>query len=191
MQQAEERNSQVIVSHEATAHYGPIQSDSSTTNAAPTQTTIISSPFANYRHFMPNAGNTDALAIDVDEWDALPALDVDAESNSDNANNPLPLAIPNSLESGQLVRFRCCICYDTFNMPVVTLCLHIFCDACLSRWCSEPSGSSECPVCRGSVVIPGIAPFRCGIFENDLKEAIETGIISAPTIPPRINPYTW
>ncbi|KAJ7811368.1 hypothetical protein B0H13DRAFT_2383935 [Mycena leptocephala] len=81
--------------------------------------------------------------------------------------------------------FTCSICADTFNRPVVTLCMHVFCDSCISR---NLSYSRLCPLCRTSI---RDAPLRDAMFEQELAQAISRDGVHGPTVPGRSIPYTW
>ncbi|GJP39452.1 hypothetical protein CLOM_g23822 [Closterium sp. NIES-68] len=47
--------------------------------------------------------------------------------------------------------FECNICFETANDPVITLCGHLFCWACLYRWLRRNPHNKECPVCKAAV----------------------------------------
>ncbi|KAJ7025270.1 hypothetical protein C8F04DRAFT_1191619 [Mycena alexandri] len=132
-----------------------------------------------YRHFLANAGKSIVHAIDVDEWSEQDPIDVDAGN----------IVEVEGIQQSQCTRnaglFACGICSDTFRRPVVTLCMHIFCDACIAR---NFGYSMACPMCRAPIVDP---PVRDKLFEDELKEAIEMGIVNRPVVAGRRKPYTW
>ncbi|SAM00904.1 hypothetical protein [Absidia glauca] len=45
--------------------------------------------------------------------------------------------------------YDCNICFDTAICPVLTLCGHLFCWVCLSRWLDQQSINPTCPMCKG------------------------------------------
>ncbi|KAJ7444397.1 hypothetical protein B0H11DRAFT_1915924 [Mycena galericulata] len=73
--------------------------------------------------------------------------------------------------------FRCCICWETLHMPVVTDCLHIFCRHCISRWVK--AGRRSCPVCRAVIRKTD----RDGLFEAELATAITAGAVPSRSAP--------
>ncbi|KAK6977625.1 hypothetical protein R3P38DRAFT_3237038 [Favolaschia claudopus] len=172
---------------------------SSSAPAAP-NTVSPAGPFSQYRHFHQTDGTKGALAIDVDLWDSLPPLDVDAECDAPpvelsakepNVAETSSLPPPEPSQSASTVEddvselFVCSICLDTFNLPVVTLCMHVFCDACMSRCLDR---SNECPMCRRAIIA---RPIRDELFEDELEVAIEIGSVSAPMSCIRSLPYIW
>eukprot|EP00898_Chlorokybus_atmophyticus_P002312 jgi/Chlat1/3081/Chrsp21S00241 len=64
--------------------------------------------------------------------------------------------------SGGESAFECNICLEVASEPVVTLCGHLFCWACLYRWVEVdsrgPSGVSGCPVCKAAVEPSRVIP---------------------------------
>jgi len=54
--------------------------------------------------------------------------------------------------------FECNICLETPNDPVVTLCGHLFCWACLYRWLRGHAHTNECPVCKAGVEEDKVVP---------------------------------
>ncbi|KAJ6471293.1 hypothetical protein C8R47DRAFT_1222262 [Mycena vitilis] len=81
--------------------------------------------------------------------------------------------------------FICSVCHDTFRRPVVTICLHVFCDQCLS---SNLQYSTACPLCRAEICYE---PLRDVLFEDDLEAAIQRGAVMASSSEGRRRPYTW
>ncbi|KAJ7913772.1 hypothetical protein B0H13DRAFT_1873630 [Mycena leptocephala] len=80
---------------------------------------------------------------------------------------------------------RCPICFDTVCRPVVTLCLHVFCDECIYK--SLRDSSLACPLCRASIPQP---PEPDAILEGYLERAVAEGIVAVPS-GGRSSPYTW
>lgn len=61
----------------------------------------------------------------------------------------------NSNDAGD---FECNICFELAQDPIVTLCGHLFCWACLYRWLHVHSHSHECPVCKALVQEEKLVP---------------------------------
>ncbi|KAJ7870563.1 hypothetical protein B0H13DRAFT_2280596 [Mycena leptocephala] len=80
---------------------------------------------------------------------------------------------------------RCPICFDTVCRPVVTLCLHVFCDECIYK--SLRDSSLACPLCRASIPQP---PEPDAILEGYLERAVAEGVVAVPS-GGRSSPYTW
>ncbi|KAJ7494782.1 hypothetical protein B0H11DRAFT_1910729 [Mycena galericulata] len=74
---------------------------------------------------------------------------------------------------------------DTYTRPVVTMCMHIFCDSCLN---TNFRYSFACPYCRALITEP---PLRDHFLEVELERALEMGLVSAPTGGGRRRPYAW
>ncbi|KAJ7266929.1 hypothetical protein B0H12DRAFT_1068156 [Mycena haematopus] len=123
-------------------------------------------PF-DHRVFAPGAGEASA-PIDVDEWDALAAIDVDASSE------PAIEASGGSVAKATVHERR-----------ISTLCMHVFCDACISH---SLAYSTSCPLCRSAIVDP---PLRDHLFEEELEAAIDGGIVQMSGAVGRRKPYTW
>ncbi|KAI5172634.1 E3 ubiquitin-protein ligase RNF5 [Nematocida sp. LUAm3] len=51
--------------------------------------------------------------------------------------------------------FDCSICLCEVEMPVVTLCGHLFCWSCLCKWGAK---SSICPVCKNACSLASVIP---------------------------------
>ncbi|XP_066540733.1 zinc-binding protein A33-like [Hoplias malabaricus] len=64
--------------------------------------------------------------------------------------------------------FSCPVCYDIFSDPVVLLCSHTFCRACLLQFWEE-KGCRECPLCRK---ISRNAHPPCNLALKNLCEAL-------------------
>ncbi|OHT16498.1 hypothetical protein TRFO_41807 [Tritrichomonas foetus] len=45
-------------------------------------------------------------------------------------------------------KWKCPICYDALQQPVVTQCGHVFCWPCINEWLRR---SNDCPVCHGMI----------------------------------------
>ncbi|KAJ7119811.1 hypothetical protein C8R44DRAFT_878203 [Mycena epipterygia] len=81
--------------------------------------------------------------------------------------------------------FDCCVCWDTLHKPVMPLCMHVFCYACIHKWLK--AGRTSCPVCRAPV---GEAPIRDNAFEMELVHAVANGVVKAPVATPVVT-YDW
>ncbi|KAJ7098816.1 hypothetical protein B0H15DRAFT_945325 [Mycena belliarum] len=121
------------------------------------------------RTLPPHAGTQNA-PIDVDLFNES-LLIVVRDSDDENVEGA-EVAAGMSSRTGQIgldtVLFGCCICHDTFVNPVVTLCMHLYCDKCIHRNLRE---SFACPYCRNLITAP---PLRDRLFEAELALAIET-----------------
>ncbi|KAJ7724239.1 hypothetical protein B0H16DRAFT_1736843 [Mycena metata] len=146
------------------------------------------------RDFGDEEGLDIAAAIDVDAWLARRA----SIEETDVADNPVGAAEPETVTAHATVQdgdleaepvqrglFLCSICFEAFNRPVVTLCAHIFCDACLTE---NFKYSMACPLCRSAITEP---PMRDRLFEVELSQAVAAGVIAEPEGAGRESPYTW
>ncbi|KAJ7817768.1 hypothetical protein B0H14DRAFT_2601829 [Mycena olivaceomarginata] len=79
---------------------------------------------------------------------------------------------------------RCPICFDTVCRPVVTLCLHVFCDEWIYK--SLRDSSLACPICRVSITQP---PEPDAILEGHLERAVAECVVAVPS-GGRSSPYT-
>ncbi|KAJ7120910.1 hypothetical protein C8R44DRAFT_736610 [Mycena epipterygia] len=154
------------------------------------------------RYYAPGAGKVTA-PINVEEWEASEPIDVDAFAENTETDNPssseVQAEVPGcpaqaaqadtvqtqaqkDARNAQLL-FECCICGDTFVDPVVdgaeqaprTLCMHLYCDRCIHRNLAQ---TFACPQCRSTITS---APMRDVLFERELANAIEDGVVSAAT----------
>ncbi|KAJ7340733.1 hypothetical protein DFH08DRAFT_811926 [Mycena albidolilacea] len=71
---------------------------------------------------------------------------------------------------------RCPICFDTVCRPVVTLCLHVFCDEWIYK--SLRDNSLAGPICRVSITQP---PEPDAILEGHLERAVAEGVVAVPS----------
>ncbi|KAJ7451493.1 hypothetical protein B0H11DRAFT_2246354 [Mycena galericulata] len=160
--------------------------------AAPRPTQAVSA-LSRTRVFLPGDGS-DGHHIDVDDWDSLAAISVASSDSEDDAQageavggvHGSVIAFVRDVLSNFLLAgvdssaghvdheglFQCCICYDTYVNPVVTLCMHIFCLACINR-----VRKAECPLCRAPI---NEAPMRDALFEAELARALQLGIVDKP-----------
>ncbi|KAJ7452422.1 hypothetical protein B0H11DRAFT_2245897 [Mycena galericulata] len=149
------------------------------------------------RVFLPGAGGTE-LPIDVEEWEDSEPIDVDALDEHSTSSNvresPRPRYVPvQSTSTAQLSAsatpaghaFECCICKNTLLKPVVTFCIHFYCDHCLRR---NLNYSFVCPQCRRTITSP---PMRDMLLETALAAAIERGEVPKPMQKGRAAAYVW
>ncbi|KAJ6604143.1 hypothetical protein DFH09DRAFT_1300409 [Mycena vulgaris] len=158
------------------------------------------------RRYVSGAGN-EGRPIDVELWAASMPIDVDEFVESERAKKrarrqdrraaggtqepALQRALPQSLRDQQPtstdnnIMFECCICSGTFVHPVVTLCMHLYCDKCIHRNFRE---SFACPICRTVITSP---PLRDVLFEGELARAVVAGAVEAPSLRGRRHPYDW
>jgi len=47
--------------------------------------------------------------------------------------------------------FECNVCLDVAKDPVVSLCGHLFCWACIHQWIETRPHKQECPVCKAGI----------------------------------------
>ncbi|KAK7014188.1 hypothetical protein R3P38DRAFT_3205765 [Favolaschia claudopus] len=151
-------------------------------------------PFENYRRFTKDSGTRSHLAIDVDPKivpSTATQLRVPRMRFSGTRAFLLSPPPPDYIEYGGdpehdiAELFTCSICWETFNLPVVLLCVHVFCDACMAR-AMERAGT--CPLCRGEITEN---PIQDELFERELARAIAENDVEAPTSRTRIPPYVW
>ncbi|KAL9236406.1 hypothetical protein vseg_011082 [Gypsophila vaccaria] len=83
------------------------------------------------------------------------------------------LASVHSTESGSSdSAFNCSICFESAHDPVVTLCGHLYCWACIFKWLhvqtssSEPGHQQACPVCKASISDSSMIPLYCNSPSN-------------------------
>ncbi|XP_021754838.1 E3 ubiquitin-protein ligase RMA3-like [Chenopodium quinoa] len=76
------------------------------------------------------------------------------------------VAPPTESESSQ-GSFDCNICFDLAHDPVVTLCGHLYCWACIFKWLhvqsssSQPTQQKTCPVCKANISQTSLIPLYC------------------------------
>jgi E3 ubiquitin-protein ligase RNF5 len=64
---------------------------------------------------------------------------LDSDKDNDNKDN-------------DTILFECNICLDTASQPVITLCGHLFCWACVYQWMISPTRlCNTCPVCKSVI----------------------------------------
>lgn len=97
-----------------------------------------------------------------------------------------PITQPQSNEGS----FECNICFDLAHDPVVTLCGHLYCWACIFKWLhvhissSQPTQEKTCPICKANISQSSLVPLYC--HSPSLNED-ELGTSNHDDIPPRPN----
>lgn len=97
-----------------------------------------------------------------------------------------PITEPQSNEGS----FECNICFDLAHDPVVTLCGHLYCWACIFKWLHVQISSSQstqektCPVCKANISQSSLVPLYC--HGPSLSED-ERRMSHYDAIPPRPN----
>ncbi|KAF7378319.1 MPN domain-containing protein [Mycena sanguinolenta] len=138
---------------------------------------------ANGHEILDNLGMLRAILVDPYEQhsnsaEVVPAVRAVNEQSSSTRE-------ADTVETSQSAVLTCGICFDTLSCPVVTLCMHVFCDACIAN---NFSYSMQCPLCRSPVREP---PIRDALLEDELRGAVECGLVSSPEVAGRSSPYTW
>ncbi|XP_046360253.1 E3 ubiquitin-protein ligase RNF185-like [Haliotis rufescens] len=54
--------------------------------------------------------------------------------------------------------YECNICLDTAHDPVVSMCGHLFCWACLHQWIETRPNRQTCPVCKAGISKDKVIP---------------------------------
>ncbi|KAJ7216225.1 hypothetical protein C8J57DRAFT_1538041 [Mycena rebaudengoi] len=81
--------------------------------------------------------------------------------------------------------YTCPICIGNLHKPVMPLCMHIFCYACIHQTLCD---NTRCPICHAPIQIP---PIRDDAFELDLFDAIREGLVKAPDVDEANLPARW
>ncbi|KAI9339949.1 hypothetical protein BDR26DRAFT_861869 [Obelidium mucronatum] len=80
---------------------------------------------------------------------------------------------PSTEEEEEGGMFECNICLDMASSPVVTLCGHLFCWPCLSRWItSRTRNSNTCPVCKAGIEKEKLIPIYCKGKTDDPRNSV-------------------
>eukprot|EP00250_Pteridium_aquilinum_P006807 c16648_g1_i3 orf=297-1013(+) len=80
--------------------------------------------------------------------------------------------------------FECSICLDMSRDPVVTMCGHLFCWACLHQWITVHSALEECPVCKACVkdkIIPLYGRGKVGFTTPETKTVHDLNVPRRPS----------
>ncbi|KAJ0046200.1 hypothetical protein Pint_04525 [Pistacia integerrima] len=92
--------------------------------------------------------------------------------------------------------FDCNICIDSAHDPVVTLCGHLYCWACIYEWLHVQTSSQDadkqqqnCPVCKANISLTSLVPLYCHGTSSSESESkkhnLGVGVPSRP--PPMLN----
>ncbi|KAJ7158197.1 hypothetical protein C8R43DRAFT_1124818 [Mycena crocata] len=102
---------------------------------------------------------TSGIPVDVEDWTEALQQGVPKQ--------PVPqVAVP---VQGDI--FECGICFETMFMPVMPLCMHVYCYECLRDWFL--AGRLRCPYCSAPAKEK---PIRDNAFELELATAISDGL---------------
>ncbi|EPZ36770.1 hypothetical protein ROZALSC1DRAFT_27804 [Rozella allomycis CSF55] len=88
--------------------------------------------------------------------------------------------------------FECNICFDTASKPVVSLCGHLYCWPCISRWINR-NQTPLCPVCKAGIGKDKLIPVYCRGNEKkdprdeDFEEPMPQGQRPEPQINEQFN----
>ena len=83
------------------------------------------------------------------------APDSQNDNDNDNTNNQNGGKRDRTKEIPDDEKWKCPICYDSLNQPVVTQCGHAFCWPCINEWLKR---SNVCPVCHGTIDLKHLIP---------------------------------
>ncbi|XP_057531184.1 E3 ubiquitin-protein ligase RMA3-like isoform X2 [Amaranthus tricolor] len=85
--------------------------------------------------------------------------------------------------------FDCNICFDLAHDPVVTLCGHLYCWACIYKWLHVKSSyfqpeapEKSCPVCKANISQTSLIPLYC---HSPSHSSDELRTSNCEVIPPR------
>lgn len=62
----------------------------------------------------------------------------------------------------------CSICHDKLRFPMITFCLHVFCEPCIKSCFRSSYSKSKCPLCRYNISITDC--FHVNVHENKYQE---------------------
>ncbi|CAK9158745.1 unnamed protein product [Ilex paraguariensis] len=120
-------------------------------------------------------------------WESMSSPSQSSSSSSDGMN-----------DAGN---FECNICFELAQDPIVTLCGHLYCWPCLSRWLRLHSHSQECPVCKALIQEEKLVPlYGRGKTPTDPRSKLIPGVEipsrpagqrpeTAPPPPPDVNNF--
>ncbi|XP_028400976.1 E3 ubiquitin-protein ligase RNF185-like [Dendronephthya gigantea] len=82
------------------------------------------------------------------------------ENVGENENKKDPTAPSDQDKSKEPnnTNFECNICLDTAKEAVISMCGHLFCWPCLSRWLETRPNRSACPVCKAGISRDKVIP---------------------------------
>ncbi|KAI8339112.1 hypothetical protein BC941DRAFT_422115 [Chlamydoabsidia padenii] len=76
--------------------------------------------------------------------------------------------------------YDCNICFDTAIYPVLTVCGHLFCWVCLSRWLDQQTINPTCPMCKAGCPQDKIIPVY-GRGREEVDPRCDASIPSRPS----------
>ncbi|SAL97067.1 hypothetical protein [Absidia glauca] len=76
--------------------------------------------------------------------------------------------------------YDCNICFDTAIYPVLTVCGHLFCWVCLSRWLDQQTLNPTCPMCKAGCPQDKIIPVY-GRGREEVDPRCDASIPSRPS----------
>ncbi|XP_046840171.1 E3 ubiquitin-protein ligase RNF185-like [Xenia sp. Carnegie-2017] len=93
------------------------------------------------------------------------------ESISEN-DNPPTTSKENTYNDSNNSFYECNICLDTAKEAVVSMCGHLFCWPCLSRWLETRPNRPSCPVCKAGISRDKVIPLygRGGDNQSDPRD---------------------
>ncbi|KAM0859404.1 hypothetical protein ACQ4PT_047225 [Festuca glaucescens] len=76
--------------------------------------------------------------------------------------------------------FKCSICFELPQEPIVTLCGHLLCWPCLCKWLRIHSHSPKCPVCKAVVEEDKLVPLY-GSVKDRIDPRSKNNVLSGAT----------
>ncbi|KAJ3072938.1 hypothetical protein HDU98_002583 [Podochytrium sp. JEL0797] len=115
-------------------------------------------------HTTTSSGSSSSIPKPSDEK-------IPAAGQTKPANDKKPPAEEGEEEGGM---FECNICLDTASSPIVTLCGHLYCWNCLSRWMhSNSRNGNTCPVCKAGIEKDKLIPIYCKGKTEDPRNTVQ------------------
>lgn len=85
------------------------------------------------------------------------ATNTAGKSSEDDVDKPSSSSQNENTESTNS-NYECNICLDTAKEAVISMCGHLFCWPCLSRWLETRPNRSSCPVCKAGISREKVIP---------------------------------
>lgn len=95
-----------------------------------------------------------------------PIPNTDTTANTDNTKPDTADRPKDSTSVPDTEKWRCPICLECLQQPVVTHCGHAFCYPCITEWLRR---SNSCPVCHGEIANSQLIPIYGQGSEADLS----------------------